>query len=121
MQKRISVLYFGFTLLAFCIMMHTLMVSLTPQYVEAASSQSVYNLTVCTTRGRIYDCRLRSLAGGRLQYRAVIVPSRDTTVRLTGVLSPDKLLEIEDALKGNHPFVCDVEDAAADGRGAINC
>jgi len=119
MHKRVAVLYFFFTLMAFCIMANTLVIALTPQYVEAAASQSVYNLTVCTTRGRIYDCKLRSLAGGRLQYRAVIAPSRDTTVKLTGVLPPEKLLEIQESLTGNYPFVCDVDDAAADGKGAI--
>lgn len=119
MQKRLSIMFFFITLIAFCVMAHTLMVAVTPQYVEAASSQSVYNLTVCTTRGRIYDCKLRSLAGGRLQYRAVIAPSRDTTVNLTGILSPEKINEIQDKLTGTYPFVCNVDDAAADGRGAI--
>jgi len=98
---------------------HTLMIVVTPQYVEAAASQSVYNVTVCRTRGRIYDCKMRSLAGGRLQYRAVISPSRETTVQLTGALSPAKLTEIKDRLTGTYPFVCSVDDASADGKGAI--
>ncbi|MBE6760027.1 MAG: hypothetical protein E7554_08060, partial [Ruminococcaceae bacterium] len=118
MYKRLAAVFTVFVLMAFCVMSHTLMVALTPAYVQAASSQSAYNVRVCATRGRIYDRSMRSLAGGRLQYRAVIAPSRETTVRLTGVLPPEKLLEIEDGLTGTYPFVCNVDDAAADGRGA---
>lgn len=118
-QRRVGVLFFFMALLAFGLMVRTLTVAMTPAYVQAADSQSVYNLTVYSTRGRIYDRHLRSLAGGRKQYRAVIIPSRDTTVRLTGALPPDKLLEIQDSLTGTVPFVCTVDDAAADGKGAI--
>ncbi len=119
MYRRLTVIFSVIVLMAFCVMSHTLMVSLTPAYVQAASSQRAYNVTVCRTRGRIYDCRLRSLAGGRLQYRAVIAPSRETTVRLTGILPPEKLLEIQEGLTGTYPFVCSVDDASADGSGVI--
>jgi len=119
MYKRLTVVFSVLVLVAFCVMSHTLAVALTPAYVQAANSQSTYSVTVCRTRGRIYDHKLRPLAGGRLQYRAVIAPSRDTTVALTGILPPEKLLEIEDGLTGTHPFVCSVDDAAADGHGAI--
>jgi len=119
MQKRLAVLFFSLTLCAFCVMAHTLMVALAPRYVEAASSQSVYTVSVCRTRGRIYDCKLRALAGGRMQYRAVILPSRENIIKLTRVLPPEKLLEISERLTGVHPFVCNVDDASADGYGAI--
>lgn len=119
LNRRLSLLFFGFVFGAFCLMANTLRITLTPQYVAAASNQSVYNVTVCRTRGRIYDCKLRSLAGGRLQYRAVIAPSRETTVRLMGILPQEKLAEIQSALTGNHPFVCDVDNAEADGNGVI--
>lgn len=118
MYKRVVVLFGAIILIAFCVMGHTLMISLAPQYVEAAGRQSAYNVTVCRSRGMIYDRKLRPLAGGRLQYRAVIVPSRETTVELTRVLTPEKLLEIQDGLTGSYPFVCSVDDAAADGCGA---
>lgn len=119
MYKRVAVVFAAIVLMAFCVMAHTLMVAVAPEYVQAASSQRTYNVTVCRTRGRIYDRKMRSLAGGRLQYKAVIVPSRDTTVRLTGILPPEKLHEIQDGLTGTYPFVCSVDDAAADGNGAI--
>lgn len=119
MHKRIVVLFFGMTLAAFCLIANLLSIAMTPRYVEAAGRQSVYNVTICRTRGCIYDRNLRPLAGGRLQYRAVIAPSRDTTVQLTRILPPEKLLEIQDSLTGNHPFVCDVDDASANGCGAV--
>jgi len=40
-------------------------------------------------------------------------------VQLTGALSPAKLTEIKDRLTGTYPFVCSVDDASADGKGAI--
>lgn len=119
MNKRLVALFSLMTILAFCITMHTFMISNSKAYVSVAGAQSVYTVRVCRTRGRIYDRHMRSLAGGRLQYRAVIAPSQETVLALTKALDSDTLLAIKDRLTGRHPFVCDVPDASCDGRGAI--
>ncbi len=88
------------------------------EYVQAASAQSTYRITVDTSRGRIYDCKMRSLAGGRLCYRAIIEPSSETIEHLSGILNADEMNSISEKLTGRAPFLFTVKNAAVEGPGA---
>ena len=116
-DRRLITTFCIMLLLSGVVMVDLLKISLRREFVEAANTQSTYSVTVDTSRGRIYDHKMRSLAGGRLQYRAVIEPSAETTEHLFGVIEPGELSAISDGLKGRSPFVYVARDASIAGPG----
>jgi len=116
-QKR-TITLFCVMLVIVCGMIARLLTLATQsEYVEAAASQSTYRVYVGNSRGRIYDCKMRSLAGGRIEYRAVIEPSSATIQHLTNVMTSDDMLFISDRLTGRSPFIYKTDDAAIAGPG----
>jgi len=116
--RRRTVAVFCAMLLIWCgIIVRIFYLTTESDYVQVVSSQSRYTINIGTSRGRIYDCRLRSLAGGRIQYRAVIEPSQQTLEYLISVLSAEKLSEISTQLTGRRPFLITVDDASVAGPG----
>lgn len=107
------------TMIAVTCLLITRLLTLATQsdYVSAAASQSTYKVSVGISRGRIYDCKMRSLAGGRLQYRAVIEPSTETIQHLSAVLSSEEIQKISSQLTGVSPFLYDAENALLEGDG----
>lgn len=116
-DARIVALYCVILLLSAAVSARLLKITLRSEFVEAAASQSTYHVTVDTSRGRIYDCKMRPLAGGRLQYRAVIEPSQQTTELLFRTLGQEELAKISGQLTGRSPFVYIAKDASIDGDG----
>ncbi|MBQ4313695.1 MAG: hypothetical protein IJC18_05725, partial [Clostridia bacterium] len=117
MRKRLVAVFSLMLIIAGVLIARILMICTQADYVQAAGTQSVYNLTVNTTRGTIYDCKLRPLAGGRAQYKAIIAPSQDTIAHLTKLLEPSELLSMQSGLTGRHPFIAVVEDGGIEGEG----
>ena len=117
MLKRMAVLFVVFLFAAGGLMIRLLLIAAEPEYLAAAQSQSTYRLEVAATRGRIYDRYMRSLAGGRIEYRAMIAPSQQTTAHLTRMLEPDELAAMSGLLTGRSPFVWVVDSGGVEGEG----
>ena len=98
-----------------CIKILTLTVN--QGYVAAAAGQSKYTVTINQTRGKIYDCNFVPLAGGRMGYKAVILPNAATSAHLKDYVSQDKMESLAESLSHHRPFVTDVADGTADGEG----
>lgn len=79
-------------------------------YVDAAQNHSIYSITLAKTRGKIYDRNGNALAGGTYGYKAVIIPSADTSAALLNYLTAEEWDNISNSLKGNFPFAADVPD-----------
>lgn len=117
MGKRLVAVFCMILLAAGGLMITLLLEATDGGYVAAANQQSRCTVTVASTRGRIYDCRMRPLAGGRTQYRAVITPSPQTIAHLTKTADPGTLSALEDKLRGTSPFVAVVSDGSLEGDG----
>lgn len=117
MYKRLVILFSLMLLLSGGLMTRLLLLTAESGYVAAAGSQKLYRLEVCRTRGTIYDCKLRSLAGGFAQYRACIAPSYSTLMHLRRVMTDEQYYAIESRLRSPYPFVLPVEDGSIDGAG----
>ncbi|MDR1002010.1 MAG: penicillin-binding protein 2 [Oscillospiraceae bacterium] len=117
MGKRLVAFFSFFILLAGGLIVRILFLSLSSEYVEAGNSQSSYTVTVASSRGKIYDCKMRSLAGGKAVFKAVVEPSAATTAKLMSMKNPDLIFDIEEKLKANRPFLIDVPDAGIDSEG----
>ena len=116
-NKRAVGLFCFILILLAATIVQLLTIAVKPEYIQAASAQSRYRVEIGTSRGRIYDCKMRSLAGGRIEYHAVIEPSPETIEHLSGVLSPNEMDSISDRLTGRSPFVYVAENASIAGRG----
>ncbi len=117
MAKRIVALFSCFLIVLGGLITRLLLLSMKQEYIEVASSQAVYRLNVCETRGTIYDSKMRSLAGNRIQYKACVAPSPRTSAHLKKRLSDEQYESIENQLNSNYPFVMIVPDGSCQGDG----
>lgn len=117
MNKRAVGLFCFILILSMVTIIQLLTIAVTPKYIQAAAAQSRYRVEIGSSRGRIYDCKMRSLAGGRIEYHAVIEPSPDTIEHLSGVMSPNEMESISGRLTGRSPFVYVSENASIAGSG----
>ncbi len=116
-DRRIISLFCIILILTGTVIVELLKITINRDYVKAAYTQSTYSVTVETTRGRIYDSKMRPLAGGKLEYRAVIEPSPETAQRLLKLLEPEEYEKISDRLTQRSPFVYSAKDASIKGAG----
>lgn len=116
-NKRILGLFCVLLVLSAVTIIQLLTIAVTPEYIQAAAAQSKYKVEIGVSRGRIYDCKMRSLAGGRIEYHAVIEPSPETIEHLSGVLSPNEMDSISGRLTGRSPFIYVAQNASIAGRG----
>lgn len=116
-NKRTVGVFCFLIMLSATVIVQLFTIAVKPEYIQAAAAQSRYRVEIGKSRGRIYDCKMRSLAGGRMEYHAVIEPSQETIGHLSGVLPPDELNAISSRLTGRGPFVYVCENASIAGRG----
>lgn len=117
LAKRTVAVFLVFVLSVFGLIIKILPMTLNSEYIEAANSQSSYIVEINSTRGTIYDCKMRPLAGQRACYKALILPSQETIAHLSKLMEAEKLAQLRERLTGRSPFVCDVEDALIEGKG----
>ncbi len=79
------------------------------EYVAAAGRQSLYRLDVASSRGTIYDCRLRPLTGTTSRWAAAVAP----TIESIGAIETATYGRIRDrlalALEDGKPFTLELE------------
>ena len=76
------------------------------ELVETAQRQTEYTLTVETTRGTIYDTKMRRLTGGEAQYFVSVLPTEQNTARILSdhrILTPREVLA--EKLSEGFPFL----------------
>lgn len=117
MEKRVVGLFCGFIAICAVLTGRILMLGFEDEYVESARSHSSYSLTLAETRGKIYDRNGNVLAGGSYSYKAVIIPSAQTSAELFNYLTADEIEKIGDKLKGTFPFAADVPDGLCESDG----
>lgn len=117
MRKRVGGLCVVVIILAAVLLGRILYIISNPQLAEVAVTQSTYVLEIAHTRGTIYDCNMRPLVGGRVQYRAAVKPSAEARNALCSSLNPEEYASIEANLNRRSPFVLSVSDGSADGYG----
>ena len=86
-------------------------------YVDAAQNHSIYSITLAKTRGKIYDRNGVPLAGGTYGYKAVVIPSAETSATLFKYLSGEDFEKISASLKGSFPFAADVPNGTCESDG----
>lgn len=69
------------------------------------------------TRGLIYDRNGEPLVGGTYGYKAVVIPSAETSATLFQHLSSEQFEAVSAALKGRFPFAVDVPDGTCESDG----
>ena len=117
MIKRLRILGAVMIIMAGVLLGRILMIISDAQYTQVALTQSRYRVEVVSTRGRIYDCNMRTMAGGRTQYRAAIAPSEMTREYLRENMASEEYEQIAANMQRNSPFVAIVKDGSLDGNG----
>ena len=117
MGKRAVGLFCGFIAICAVLIGRMSVLVMEEDYVTAAKGHSSYSLTLAQTRGKIYDRSGNALAGGFYSYKAVIIPSAQTSAELFNHLSAEELEKISDKLKGKFPFATDVPDGSCESEG----
>lgn len=95
-----------------------LSITVDPVYIEASSTSGIYTLTVSETRGKIYDRKLRSLAGGKNSYTAAVIPSAEAAKILVESGTAATMDDYEEKIRLGSPFLAAVEDASIDDAAA---
>lgn len=117
MDKRILALFSVFVLLCGIVMERILTIDAHMDYTQAARNHSSYTLTLARTRGKIYDRNGNPLVGGTSVYKAVVIPSAETSAALSRCLAPEEFTAVSDSLKGTFPFALDVPDGSCESEG----
>lgn len=117
MGKRAVGLFCGFIAMCAVLIGRIAVLCTEEDYVTAAKGHSSYSLTLTETRGKIYDRNGNALTGGFYSYKAVIIPSAQTSAKLFNHLSAEELEKISDKLKGKFPFAADVSDGSCESDG----
>lgn len=116
-EQRVLGLFCAFIIMCAVVIGRILFIDSETDYVNAAQNHSIYSLTLAKTRGKIYDRNGNALVGGTYSYKAVIIPSADTSATLFGCLTAEQLDEISTSLKGKFPFAADVPDGTCESEG----
>jgi len=111
-MKRIIYVYAIYILLMTGVMSRLFFIAANSDYSEAAKSQSKYSVQISRTRGTIYDCNMRPIAGGKALYRALICGGNSTASILEENLSEEQFGPIKEKLKYNYPFAVTVADGS---------
>lgn len=116
-ERRALGLFCAFIIMCTVVIGRILLIESRTDYVSAAQNHSVYDITLAKTRGKIYDRNGEPLAGGTYGYKALVIPSAETSATLFKCLSAEELEKISDSLKGNFPFAVNVPngDCESDG------
>lgn len=117
MEKRFIPVYFIFIVVTLLMMISVYNIVITDEYLEVIEKQGSYTLTVAATRGKIYDCNLKPLAGGGTEYRAAIAPSSIDIEEFKSQISAEKFSLINENLKSNYPFAVTVDNKNLKGSG----
>ncbi len=116
-DKRIVGIFCAFLAMCAVIIGQIISIELETDYVAAAQSNGTYSLTLAETQGKIYDRNGAALVGGSYSYKAVVIPSSETSSLLFNYLSAEEIEAIESNLTGNFPFVLEVEDGSCESDG----
>lgn len=112
MLKRLIPVFAIYISLMTVIMTRLFFIAANSDYSEAAKRQSKYSVSISTTRGRIYDCNMRPIAGGKVLYRALISGGGAAASVLEDNLTEEQFERIEEKLKYNYPFAITVNDGS---------
>lgn len=113
MGKRIVAFFCVYVLLSLIVTGWLMNVTFSEKYVEAGNRQSLYTLTVYSTRGSIYDRNMNLLVGGASEYKVAVTPTTDSTAALLAYFGSDSASELAEKLRNNRPFIVNVgEDFA---------
>ena len=117
MYKNMAYFFASITLSIMLVLVKLFTISADGSYVEAVQSQSNYTLTLSRTRGTIYDCNMRPLAGGRALYKAVVLSGETPVAVLEEHLSAEQFESVKQRLKNNYPFAITVSDGTLSNYG----
>ncbi|MBQ6570421.1 MAG: penicillin-binding protein 2 [Clostridia bacterium] len=117
MYNKMTAAYFGIVLMLTVVIMRLFYISINEVYVCAAQSQSRYSLTLSKTRGTIYDCKMRPLAGQKSEYKAVILSGRTPLEVLEQNLDDDTYQSVLQRVGKNYPFAITVNDGTMSKQG----
>lgn len=110
MKKKVYVL-FGFLVVMLGLACYSMLhVSRQSAYVDAAGRQSIYKLTVGTSRGNIYDANMNLLVGSTKKTVAAVIPTIENISVLNTVLGEEKRSLLGSALENGKPFVVELEE-----------
>lgn len=84
------------------------------KYAEAGARQQSYTLTLSSSYGNIYDCRLRSFTNSERENIAVVNPAVSDIARLLPYIADKE--EFSEKLRHGSPFFCEIsEPVTAEG------
>ncbi len=83
------------------------------EYVAAVRGQSVYKLDVASSRGTLYDCKLRPLTGGSYRLTAAVAPTIETIGALEKATDGKYRRRLALALEDGKPFLMELTASEA--------
>ena len=83
MQRRMLAVFCAFTALFSLLILRIGELVSGEELAETAQRQTQYTLTVETTRGSIYDTKMRKLTGGEKEYLVSVLPTAANIRRLS--------------------------------------
>ncbi|MDR1564184.1 MAG: penicillin-binding protein 2 [Oscillospiraceae bacterium] len=104
MLKRLVWVYAIFIVGMQFILMQVFSVINNKDYVAVVERQGSYTLTVAKTRGRIYDAKMRPIAGGYPQTRVAIAPSSIDLAAFKAAVPEDTFEGMKEFLNKSYPF-----------------
>ena len=105
MSKRVSVFFGIFMVFMFVTVLRIFDVTTGAGLAETANEQHSYKITLASTRGTIYDCKLNALTGnGKDEYYAAVTPETKSAAVLSTVFSGVKMDGIYKLLEQGNPF-----------------
>ena len=118
MSRRLAVFFCLFALCSLLLFFRTGGIVLNDSLQQTANTQSRYTLTFGETRGKIYDCRMRTLVDEETEYLAACLPTPENMVAL--LANAAALGEgIGEQMEGGKPFLTkstiatlDIEDVS---------
>ena len=105
MAKRVSIFFGIFMIFMFITVLRIFDVTTGEGLAETAQEQHSYKITLASTRGTIYDCKLSAVTGnGNDEYYAAVTPKTKSATALGSVFSGEKMDSVCKMLEQGSPF-----------------
>lgn len=114
MTKRLNI-FFSIIMLSICILMVKIyLISNKDDIIEAASNQSFYNINIAKARGKIFDCKKKSLTNIEYNTVACIIPSISVKEELKSAFDNETVEQILKDHSDSKPFIIPVDENASE-------
>lgn len=106
-SRRAAICFFLITFLMLSCILRVAVLAL-GNYAQVQAEQSTYSIRAASSRGTVYDCKMRPITNNSTCILAAVSPTPQAIMGISSLLSGDELDSVLKTLKDKKPAVCEV-------------